>query len=145
MSEADYRTTEVYDFLPSQSFVPGRARARAVGVAKGTLYDLMLANRRGIKLLDRCMDHPELASLWQTRGREPSRLALARSIEARPATGQIRRAANARLSARLVIETCATWAVHIHWDRAPEVFDPAEARDGVIELLVRGLMAGPAE
>jgi len=116
-----------------------------MGRVFGELYDLMLANRRRIKLLDRCMDHPELAGLWQTRGREQSRLALARYIEARQATGQIRRGANARLAARLVIETCATWAVHIHWDRAPEVFDPAEARDGVIELLVRGLIAGPAE
>lgn len=40
-----------------------------------------------------------------------------------------------------VIETCATWAVHIHWDRAPEHYDPEAARANAIEILVRGLIA----
>lgn len=103
------------------------------------LYDLMFANRHGIKLLDRCMDHPELANLWQTQGREQPRLAMARYIERRIAVGQIRAVPNIRLAARIVIETLSTWAVHIHWDKAPEAFDPKESRSNAIDFLVRGL------
>ncbi len=51
--------------------------------------------------------------------------------------------ANLRLAARIVLETCATWAVHIHWDRAPELFDPDEARETTLDFLVRGLLATP--
>jgi len=105
----------------------------------GELFDLMYSNRHGIKLLDRCMDHPELVDLWQTHGREGPRLALARYLEKRIAGGQLREVANLRLAARIVIETVATWAVHIHWDRAPEAFDHDEARATTIDFLVRGL------
>jgi len=110
-----------------------------MGAIIGELFDLMFENRHRIKLLDRCMDHPELEDLWQTQGREQSRLALARYIERRVAAGQIRPVQNIRLAARIVIETVATWAVHIHWDRAPEEFDAAESRSNAIEFLVRGL------
>ncbi len=105
----------------------------------GELYDLMFENRHRIKLLDRCLDHPELEGLWQTQGREQPRLAIARYIERRMAVGQIRPLQNIRLAARIVIETLATWAVHIHWDNAPESFDPAESRSNAIDFLVRGL------
>jgi hypothetical protein len=40
----------------------------------------------------------------------------------------------------VVIELVTTWAVHIHWDRAPELFDPDEARENAIEFVVRGLL-----
>jgi AcrR family transcriptional regulator len=107
----------------------------------GELYDLMAANRHGIKLLDRCMDHPELGSLWQTAGREQPRAAFARYLESRIAAGQIRDVPDVRLATRIVIETCATWAVHIHWDRAPEIYDAEAARANAIDFLVRGLIA----
>lgn len=106
----------------------------------GELFDLMAGHRCAIKLLDRCLDHPELAGLWQSQGREGTRLALARYIEHRIKTGHFRPVENLRLSARIVIETCATWAVHIHWDRAPESFDATEAREQVLDFLVRGLL-----
>lgn len=105
----------------------------------GELYDLMHANRHRIKLLDRCMDHPELQHLWQSHGREGVRLAMARYIESRMAAKQIRTLPDLRLAARIVIETVATWAVHIYWDRAPEHFEPGPTRANVIDFLVRGL------
>ena len=49
-----------------------------------------------------------------------------------------------RLAARMIIEVVATWAIHIHWDRAPEAFDPDEARENAIAFLVRGLLADPS-
>ena len=109
----------------------------------GELYDLMHANRHRIKLLDRCMDHPELVDLWQSEGREQSRRSLARYIAHRVESGHFRPIANLRLTARIVLETCVTWAVHIHWDRAPELFDPDEARETTLDFLVRGLLVAP--
>jgi AcrR family transcriptional regulator len=102
------------------------------------LYDLILANRHRVKLLDRCADHPELGAIWQEQGREVPRAALARYLERRADAGRIPRPSNPRLAARILLETVTTWALHIHWDRAPERYDPAEARDAVIDLLVRG-------
>jgi len=107
----------------------------------GELYDLVFENRHRIKLLDRCLDHPELADLWQTQGREQPRRTLVRYLERRIAAGQIRPLPNVRLAARMVIETVTTWAVHIHWDRAPEPFDLGESRSNTLEFLVRGLIA----
>jgi AcrR family transcriptional regulator len=104
------------------------------------LYEMNERNRRNIKLLDRCHDHPELEGLWQVAGRESSRLAVRRYIDLRVAGGQFRAVPSTRLAARIVIETIATWAVHIHWDRAPEAFEPDEARENVIDFLMRGLL-----
>ena len=111
-----------------------------IGVV-GELYDLMSENRHGIKLLDRCLDHPELGQLWQSVGREQVRLQLTRFLESRILAGQIRRVADPRLAARLVVETCATWAVHIHWDRAPEDYAPEAMRSNAIDFLLHGLIA----
>ena len=107
----------------------------------GEFYDLMSVNRHRLKLLDRCMDHPDLGDLWQQAGRVQSRLDLVRYLEARIRAGQVRPVPNVALAARIVIETCATWAVHIHWDRAPEFYDGELARANAIDFLVRGLIA----
>jgi AcrR family transcriptional regulator len=107
----------------------------------GELYDLMATNRHRIKLLDRCIDHPELTNLWQVAGREQPRIAFTRYLESRIAVGQVRDVPDLRLATRIVIETCATWAVHIHWDRAPEIYDADASRTNAIDFLVRGLIA----
>lgn len=114
--------------------------AEARGIV-GELFDLMYANRFGIKLLDRCMDHPEIAQLWQTHGREDVRAAMEAYLRQRSASGGFRAFEDTRLAARMVIEICTTWAVHIHWDRAPERYDPERARSNAIEFAVRGLLA----
>ncbi len=107
----------------------------------GELFDLMHANRHGIKLLDRCVDHPEILDLWQTEGREQSRLAIARYLEDRSQNGQLRPIEDIRFSARQLIELIVTWAVHIHWDRSPEALDLTRARQHTIDFLARGFLA----
>ena len=107
----------------------------------GELFDLMYAKRFGIKLLDRCMDHPEIQGLWQTHGREDVRTRILAYLEARARSGDFRTFEDVRLAARMVIEICTTWAVHIHWDRAPETYDEALARANAIDFAVRGLLA----
>jgi AcrR family transcriptional regulator len=105
------------------------------------MYDVMERSRHGIKMLDRASDHPEIGRIWQRAGRADARDALTRYIEKRAAGEQFRPVENPRLAARMVIETCATWAVHIYWDRSPEDYDRVEARENAIDFLVRGLLA----
>lgn len=115
-------------------------RAELEGAVRA-LYLLQERNHRAIKLIDRCNDHPELAGIWQVAGREAGRAALVRYVGSRVAAGQFREVPNVRLAARMIVEVVATWAVHIKWDRAPEDFDPDEARESVVDFLVRSLIA----
>lgn len=115
-------------------------RAELAGVVRA-YYETLERFHRSIKLVDRCADHPELADVWQAEGRAVPRAALVRYLRARMETGQLRRVANVRLAARMIIEVCATWAVHIRWDRSPEDFDPDEARDNAVDFLVHALAA----
>lgn len=106
----------------------------------GGLYDMLHRNRRATKLIDRCMDHPEIGAIWQRAGRETGRTALRRYLESRIDAGQLRRLENPRLVARITLETLTTWAVHIHWDRAPEPIDFDEAREVVVDFAMRPLL-----
>lgn len=105
------------------------------------LYGTLERFHKGIKLLDRCADHPEVGEVWQRQGREGPRVALVRYLGRRMDAGQLRRVPNLRLAARMVIEVCTTWAVHIKWDRAPEDLDPHEARENAVDFLVTALAA----
>jgi AcrR family transcriptional regulator len=114
-------------------------RAELEGIVR-EIYETLERFHKAIKLIDRCSDHPELRQIWQTQGREAPRAALVRYLERRMAAGQLRRVASVRLAARMLIEVCTTWAVHIKWDRSPEDFDPDEARENAIDFLVRALV-----
>ncbi len=105
-----------------------------------TFYQTLERFCRAIKMLDRCVDHPELRDIWQGGAREAPRAALVRYLEARIAAGQIRPVRNVRLAARMIIEVATTWAIHIRWDRTPEDFDPDEARENAIDFLVHALV-----
>ena len=104
------------------------------------LYELNEANHRGIKLIDRCQDHPELGLIWQKTGREATRQQMVDYLTLRIEGGQLRRVSNVRLAARFIIETVATWAIHIKWDHSPESFDPGEARENAIRFVVEALV-----
>jgi len=115
-------------------------RAELEGVI-AALFDRLAAHRRAIKLIDRCTDHPAIGAIWQAAGRESMRGAIRRYLESRMASGQIREQPSPQIAARIVIETLTTWAVHIHWDRAPESIDLDEARTMVVDFLTRALLA----
>lgn len=106
-------------------------------------YDTMERNAVAIKLLDRAVDHPEISKEWQTGVRLPARAGIETYLESRVRCGQLRAFPDTRLAARLLIETCATWAMHIKWDSVPQAFDAKAARDNVVDMLVRGLLADP--
>jgi AcrR family transcriptional regulator len=105
------------------------------------LYQLSTRHRTATKLIDRCgRDHPELAKIFYEGGRYTQLEQIAEYIESRVQKGKLRAVPNTSLAARFVIEAIATWAVHIHWDPSPQVIDPEEAEETVVQLVVSGLL-----
>lgn len=127
-----------------------RKRAREMrgelGEILGEIFDVMHRNRFILKLIDRCGgDHPELPSSLQRLVREGLQGELARYLELRARSRQLRAPADAFLAARVVMETLTTWAVHIGWDPVPQAFEPKRARDSVIEFVLGGLLQDPRD
>lgn len=115
-------------------------RAKEIGVefeaVMREFYDTLYRNRWAIKLIEKCTDHPEFGDVWQSQGRETPRIAFARYLESRIRAGQLREVPDVQLAARMIIEVCTTWAVHIHWDPIPQKFDPDAGRENAIDCLV---------
>ena len=117
--------------------------ARELRTVLSDLYDRLARNRYVIKLIDRCaVDHPELARVWFGEGRWAQHGLLVHLLERRTGAGRIRQFSNLDVVARTLLETMAFWAVHRHFDAAPQRVEDSEARDTTISLLVHGLLAG---
>jgi hypothetical protein len=76
--------------------------------------------------------------------RAPRRGDLARYVAQRVRAGQLRQVEHPQLAARVALETVATWAMHIKWDRAPEPYEPESTKAAVIEQICRGLLSDEA-
>jgi AcrR family transcriptional regulator len=117
-------------------------RAELEGIA-GQVYDTLERHRLAIQLVDRCAhDRPHLAALWYREGRGALLESLTAYLERRRRQGLLPRVTETRLAARMLLETAATWAVHRHWDPAPQVFDAAAVRAAVVRFIVHGLAGG---
>ena len=107
------------------------------------LFRLLAGNRVGIKLLDRCsQDYPELAALWFGAGRSGVVRQLERYLEARIRQRKFPAVADVPFAARMVLETAALWAVHHHWDPAPQPLGEELAETAVVEFVTRALLGG---
>jgi AcrR family transcriptional regulator len=107
------------------------------------IFDAMARHRTGIKLVDRCaVEDPELAEIWFGGGRQALLAELSAYLEARRRAGQLRVGLDLAVAARLVLETLVFWAVHRHWDPAPQPVDAGAARHTVVRMLVLALTAG---
>jgi AcrR family transcriptional regulator len=105
------------------------------------LFAVSSRHRTAIKLIDRCgRDHPELSSIFYRRGRFAQLDALTRYLSARVESGAIPALPDVAVAARFVIEAVATWAVHIHWDPAPQPISMADAQETLVRILVTGLL-----
>lgn len=93
-------------------------------------------HRRAIKLVDRCAPEiEELAQLWFGAGRAHLVDRLHDYLAARAAQGLIRPYPAWDVVARTLVESCVLWAVHRHWDPAPEPFRTARLDDDVTATL----------
>jgi AcrR family transcriptional regulator len=114
--------------------------AAELEIVLGKVYDVLAANRKSIKLANRCAsDYPELADIWFRGGREGLLGALDGYLKSRSHRG-LRRFPNAAVRTRLVLETIVFWAVHRHWDPFPQPTEEATARATVIRFLTAALM-----
>jgi AcrR family transcriptional regulator len=134
--------------LPSLNAALSRARVADVSAeletVLGELYDALARHRTAIKLLDRCAsDYPELAKLWYRAGREGALSLLGRYLDDRARRGRLRRFEDGAVAARIVLETLVFWAVHRHWDPAPQAVDESSARQTVLAFLAAALMKEP--
>lgn len=130
--------------LPTLTAALARQRvknARAeLALILGELYDTLARNRHGIKLLDRsAQDLPELAALWFDTARGGLMTTLAHYLTTRMQRKLLRPSLDAAVTARLILEAVAFWAVHRHWDPRPQIVGETVARDTVIQFLLNAL------
>jgi AcrR family transcriptional regulator len=132
---------------PALSRALGRRRVTDVRAELEEIVRALFAaasrHRTVIELIDRCgADHPELASAFYGEGRFAQLDCLARYLDARIRKGKLSPVPDVAVAARFVIEAIATWAVHIHWDPAPQPIDPRDAEETVVRMVVGGLTGG---
>ncbi len=117
---------------------PGDVRGELEAILR-ELYGTLARNRRGLKLIDRCApDQPELAALWFGRGREFLLALLVQYLELRK--HHVRHWSAPAVAARIVLETLVFWAVHRHWDPAPQRVDDRVAEDTAVQFLLAALL-----
>jgi len=124
------------------------ARRRVTGAAAELeailreLYDLLARNRTAIRLVDRCAaDRPDLAGVWFAVGRRGAVEPLADYVADRARRGHFQTFPDPSIVARIVLETITFWAVHRHWDPAPQAVDEALARETVVQFVLAALLA----
>jgi AcrR family transcriptional regulator len=114
------------------------------------LYTRLARHRVAIKLIDRCAPElPELAAVWFGTGRQDNVNGLEEYLVLRERAGLVSLPGPASLVARTIVELCALWAVHCHFDPAPGAPTDTAAIDDetvaamVAELVVRATTPPP--
>jgi AcrR family transcriptional regulator len=116
------------------------ARKEVEAIA-GELYDTLARNRVGIKLIDSsARDYPELAKLWFEGARRGVLDLLTQYLEDRFRRRLLRPAPEPAVAARVVLETLVFWAVHRHWDAAPQPVTEDVARETALHFIVSALV-----
>lgn len=128
--------------LVAAARAPGADAADEVEQIARDLLVRLGRHRVVIKLVDTCArDFPELAELWFGGGRWAQVDLLSGYLEEQADAGRLHLPGEAPLVARTIIELCAMWAVHMHWDPAPRPLDP-DAVLASVPRMVRRLVAG---
>ena len=125
----------------------GRKRdpAEELSAIVGDIYDALARNRVGIKLVDRSAgDIPDLGQLWFGGARSFLVDALAHYVADRARSGHLRAPTDVGVAARFIVENCAFWAVHRHWDVGRPEIPEERIRAAVIDL-VKGSLIHPAK
>jgi AcrR family transcriptional regulator len=119
--------------------VPKNVRLELAAIVRD-LYRALYLSRTAIKLLDRCAhDYPELAAVWYESGRGQLLTALTAYLDTRMRRGRLP-AGEPAVLARLIIENAVLWAVHRHWDPAPQPLDERVTEDTVVAFVVNGII-----
>ncbi len=107
------------------------------------IYDTLSAGKTRIRLIAAAArDVPELSEAWFERGRKRLNERLARYIFMRCESGHFRAVPDAKAAARLLSETLTWFAVHRHWEPAPDAIDDDAARHIAVLSMQRTLLPG---
>lgn len=110
------------------------------------LYARLGRHRIAIKLVDRCAPElPDLAEVWFGSGRTAQVNGVEEYLRRRAEAGTVSLPGPAPLVARTIVELCAMWAVHCHFDPAPAphstarlgAIDDVSAASTLAEMVVR--------
>ncbi len=120
--------------LAEESLEPARDLEHLVRI----LYGALGRNRKSIKLVEAAAsDHPSLSKIWYPNARGQLLEVLLPFVERHLLAGAFRPLASAPIAARHLIETCTFWAIHRHWDLAPQSIDEDKLEDALVELVIR--------
>ncbi len=123
-------------------------RRRRVTDAKGELagvidelFERTEATRQAADVLERsAFEVPQLTAVFYGKVRRGLLERLGELIRKRAAAGHYRRT-DAKILARVIVESVTTFGRHIHHDIEPPGFDLGDARRVVVETLVAGVVA----
>ncbi|MFN0247392.1 MAG: TetR/AcrR family transcriptional regulator [Kofleriaceae bacterium] len=106
-------------------------------------YERTLVTRQAADVVERsARDVPELAAVFYGKVRNDLFGRMERLITRRIASGHYRDH-DARVLARMIIESVTTFARHIYNDVEPPAFDLASARSVIVRTLVAGVVIPP--
>jgi AcrR family transcriptional regulator len=126
----------------AEALAGGRRSARdELAAIAGDIYDALTRNRVGIKLVDRsARDIPELGQIWFGGGRGFLVETLSHYLSERIRARRLRAPVDVGIAARFIVETCAFWAVHRHWDAARQDLPEERVRAAVVDLVTASLL-----
>lgn len=101
------------------------------------IYDATFRFRTGVRLVERCaMDWPELAALWFGGHRRQLEDQLARYLQDRAERGWLRPGLGPQVTARVILELVAYFAMNRYRHPAPLPIDDQLAEDAVADNIV---------
>ncbi|AUS60729.2 TetR family transcriptional regulator [Mycobacterium tuberculosis] len=145
----DMRLTHALRATLPPGATTGDARAELAGIVTD-LYSRLARHRIALKLVDRwAPELPDLAEVWFGTGRNAQVDAVQAYLVHRERAGLLILPGPAPMVARTIVELCALWAVHLHFDPSPEpwsIVQPGVIDDDAIaatlaEFVVRATTA----
>lgn len=107
----------------------------------GEVYDQMEQWRLGIRLLNSSvLDHPELAQVWMTQGRQPLYAQVSRYLMIRSRQGLVRPMLEPKAAAVMLLDTCSSFAIYPQRHRSRLDYDPKHGRATVLDLLAHAFI-----
>lgn len=106
------------------------------------LYSRLARHRIALKLVDRCAPElPDLAEVWFGTGRDAQVDAVQAYLVHRERAGHLSLPGPAPVVARTIVELCALWAVHRHFDPAPKSGSIAGPSDDAVAATLAEFVA----
>lgn len=115
---------EIRDMTLTQALrepLPASHTGADIGLVVADLYQRLARHRIALKLVDRCAPElPELAEVWFSTARNAQVEAVQTFLVQRADAGLLNLPGPAPIVARTIVELCSLWAVHMHFDPAPD-------------------------